>query len=337
MFERLKRTPHKRYVLKNHQFDNTGDLPTKMSKILPKVDGNYVSLFPLTENLGQHSINETSIERTFPKYQPCIDGVLRNSLCPMLRCRDEANPLLVYPIGVRLYFKMMKAVYRAFFWLSIISFISMYIMWFSSGWDNDVKNKLVFGVSTTHQEGGSTQEEQVSFIDKLYYGLFFISLGSIGERKYECRSVELNSKSDTHYYGQADSDLFSLTCASGYINSIHAFYGQPYGTCQCPVKQQLNDQGQCQANLKFGSSYDGDDDTNRGTCNVNGGGCIKAETLFGESCCAHRLMRDEQEKGRILIPDLTDILPRDNPTCYSDTAQYIIQVDMTHSTSLSIN
>ena len=110
-FERLKRVPHKRYARVGGQWDGALDVPSALSRLLPTEDGEYVSSFPLTENFGQHSVGECGALEDWcgPWLKAPLDGLLRNPWCALLRCRDDADPLLKYPIGIRLYFKMLKA------------------------------------------------------------------------------------------------------------------------------------------------------------------------------------------------------------------------------------
>lgn len=57
-------------------------------------------------------------------------------------------------------------------------------------------------------------------------GLFYTSLGSLGEAAVVCRR------------GNEGGSL-SLTCPSGVIGQVQAYYGQPQGVCDCPGDQQI--------------------------------------------------------------------------------------------------
>lgn len=55
---------------------------------------------------------------------------------------------------------------------------------------------------------------------------------------------------------------------------------------------------------------------------VTEGYCLLGETLFGDSCCAQKVSNDGHSNT---APDLSSLIPRDNPLCRSDTAQYLVQ------------
>ena len=76
---------------------------------------------------------------------------------------------------------MLKAFARFFFFLSIFGASTMMLIyWSGSAWTGEMKRELIFGRS---ENGGSNGENSVGFIDRVTYGLFFLSLGSWGERK----------------------------------------------------------------------------------------------------------------------------------------------------------
>jgi len=291
MVERLKHVPHMRYSLFRGQWDSSLDQPVGLSNTSLMEDGEYVSDFPLTVNLGQHSLGKTPCELLCPSSQEPIDRVFRANHCSLARCRDDADPLLTYPIGVRLYFKMLKATYRAFFWFSFASLFMMGTFWFGSTWNSSQRRDLMY-------------DRDIDPANRLKNSLFFLSLGSFGARKHECRSA-------------SEGESLSLTCPYGRISSIDAYYGDPLGTCTCPVAQQVNSDGECPNEQKFRvengqSLFDG--------CESDGqspGFCLRTSTQYGETCCASDLANDK--------PDTTSLQPRENPTCHSDTAQYILR------------
>ena len=105
IFERLKRVPHKVYERVGGKWDLTFDEPSRLSRFLPESDGRFWSVFSLTENLGQHNVGETWCERWWCRsdtQRQRIDRLMRSTRCALLRCRDTSNPLLHWPLGIRL-------------------------------------------------------------------------------------------------------------------------------------------------------------------------------------------------------------------------------------------
>lgn len=314
MVERLKHVPHKRYRLSNGVWDEQFDQPSALSRFLPTKDGNYVSDFPISESLGQHSIGETICEKIWPGAAESGDKMMR-SRCGIVRCRDSTNPLLKYPIGIRLYFKMLKAFSRIFFWYSIVSCFTMLIFLHGSAWNSSQRLSLLIGTTNTARRN-EQQTSSLSIGDRLKYAAFFVSLGSFGEKVSQCGNA-------------VDGEVIELSCPYGTISSVKAFYGQPTGSCFCPYEQQLEQStGQCPEEVKFRVEggqrlMDGCKEANRR--DGEEGYCLRGETLFGESCCAQRLTSSSTGFQSDKIPDFTNLLPRDNPTCRSDTAQYIVE------------
>ena len=288
------------------------------------------------------------------KRRECVDGAMRSQRCAALRCRDAANPLLPYAIGIRLYFFSLKALARLFFWLSLGSVFTMACFWRGSAWDVSAKRSLIFGApgrggskknaatssaSSSSSEPGlglgdeSDAEGGAGFTSRLTNALFFVSLGSWGENVRVCDSAE-------------DGTELTLSCPFGTMTSLHASYGDPHGSCFCPAEQQLDPTGQCPQEVIFygGESYGSDEDDDDNDSSEGGsddsesgsartfagcaarfedsqleeeGYCLAGKTLFGDSCCARSL------NGH--APDLRLLTPRDNPSCRSFTAQHIVQ------------
>ena len=311
MHERLKRVPHKKYTILGGGFDPALDQPSEMSRVLPTDDGDYVSAYPLSVNLGQHSVGPTPCEALCPAARAPLDDLMRNKHCGIVRCRDDADPLLKYPIGIRLYFKMLKAMYRAFFWFSLASCFMMATFWYGSAWSGDQKNALLVSDS---------RAGTLSNADRLNFGMFFFSLGSLGARKVQCSSAE-------------EGEVLNLACPYGRIVSVRAFYGDPEGSCGCPLPQLPDpDSGQCpQAPIFQAAGASGQRVMERceyvgeGSAATTEGFCLRGSTLFGETCCARDLSQPEGLPRSWAEPDLSALVPQDRPGCASETAQYILQ------------
>jgi hypothetical protein len=218
LFERLKHVPHKTYQLSGGIFDTAMDSISFMTRFPPQKEGRYVSNIPLTEDLGQHSLS-MPCELWFPQCKQNINALMRNALCGLARCRSGANPLLKYPVGVRLYFNLLKSLYRFFFWFSFVYIFIMGIFFYGSAWDNSQKLSFIYGAEARH-----LSEAQVSVVDRLKYVSLFLSVGSLGDRKHLCASG-------------VEGGNIELSCPYGRIASVSAFYGYPQGSCYCPIHQ----------------------------------------------------------------------------------------------------
>lgn len=188
-----------------------------------------------------------------------------------------------------LYFKFQKVMINFFAAWSVVAAVTMYFNYQGSGYSTSKKNELLG-------------------LNGITYGIFFTTLGSWGEKTIQCETED-------------EGGNIELQCATGVITSIEAYYGQPTGSCSCPIKQQLvedSDTGDltCPSKVKYGNN-------NYGTCSLSGSSseekyCLQGTTPYGAACCA-----STDNGAPNYSPNFDDLLPAPNRGCDSDTAQYI--------------
>ena len=230
----------------------------------------------------------------------CGLGVVQRAL----GCVDKhplREPLGQYGVGVTLYFKFFRVMKSFFAAYAVVALLSMYVNFSGSGYSE-------------------VQKERMVETDSLTANIFLTTLGSWGEKTTQCAKKSEGTK-------------FTMSCESGVFTSIEAYYGQPLGTCSCPVEQQLVDKNgdgvqTCPATtdysrVSFGECPmvygDGGSKLGANTTEGRRGFCLQGKSPFGAQCCA------PTSTGPQHVPDFSDLLPRPAPGCDSAMAQYIVQ------------
>ncbi len=195
-----------------------------------------------------------------------------------------------YGIGMNLYFKFVKTLNVAFFFATMAAFLAMSYYWSTSAWTD--KQKSVY----------MTQEY-------LKYGFFYTTAGSLGGTTTVCGA------------GYEGERVF-LSCQSGSIVRLEAYYGDPLGGCGCPPEQTISTKtGECPAQPSFAK------DTPEGECVAEYGDeddytgvkpCFKGQMWNGDTCCAYGL--NDQNS-----PEFSDLAMLPKAGCNSASAQYIAQ------------
>lgn len=109
------------------------------------------------------------------------------------------SDLSEYGLGVGLYFKQLKYFAWIFFIMTLLHVLPAMLFWFGDG-------LLTSSVTVTDS-------------------LALLSLGNLGEGLSTCEQI-------------SETETFSLSCAPGSVlGRVEAYYGQPRGSCACPVTQ----------------------------------------------------------------------------------------------------
>jgi len=209
------------------------------------------------------------------------------------------EPLAQYGLGIMLYFKFQKVMMHYFAAYALLASITLYFNYEGSGYSPDLKSSMI------EQSGLSAT-------------LFFTTLGSWSERSVQCRS-------------EFEGSSISLECPTGVFTSVEAYYGQPTGTCNCPVEQQVGSDGECPAEPSYERYAWGECATStssswsKNATNVSSVRtfttteeyCLRGYTPYGSVCCAH------SSTSSAHMPDFSDLLPADNVGCHSQSVQYV--------------
>lgn len=191
---------------------------------------------PLRQDFGQHLV---------PGWTQCTDRVC--SCCPGVKARAQKDEQYLeenFGVAVALYFKWIKYMMGCFVWLTLISTPAM--------------------VFYSYGSSLSTAEIDTYISANPFNALFLLTIGSLGETAVTCKETSLTGASLTL---QCDSSAQSIT-------DVHAYFGQPEGTCSCPSDQEYDVSDGCP-----------DDASADGSC-ADGEYCIEGLTEFDEYCCA---------------------------------------------------
>jgi hypothetical protein len=209
------------------------------------------------------------------------------------------EPLAQYGLGIMLYFKFQKVMMHYFAAYALLASITLYFNYEGSGYSPDLKSSMI------EQSGLSAT-------------LFFTTLGSWSEKSVQCRS-------------EFEGSSISLECPTGVFTSVEAYYGQPTGTCNCPVEQQVGSDGECPAEPSYERYAWGECATStssswsKNATNISSVRtfttteeyCLRGYTPYGSVCCAH------SSTSSAHMPDFSDLLPADNVGCHSQSVQYV--------------
>jgi hypothetical protein len=200
-----------------------------------------------------------------------------------------------YGIGMSLYFKFVKTLSIAFFCASIIAIFPMSYYWQTSAWNTREKALFLNNPSTRQK-----------------YQVFYTTMGSLGGRSYVCGN------------GYEDERM-ELSCQSGTIQRLEAYYGDPYGSCTCPNDQlpltSTDRAGSCPADPNYKNDIHGECLSEYGNADDHEGikPCFKGQMWTGETCCAYNLNPSTH------TVDLDDLAMTPNRGCNSASAQFIMQ------------
>jgi hypothetical protein len=210
------------------------------------------------------------------------------------------EPLAQYGVGIMLYFKFQKVMMHYFAAYALVASVTLYFNYEGSGYSPELKDRMI-------EQSGLTAT------------VFFTTLGSWAEKTVQCRS-------------ETESNSFLLECPTGVFTSVEAYYGQPTGTCSCPVNQQLDSNGDCPADPSYDTYSWGECDSTTTTLFYDDDGansttttstttaenyCLRGTTPYGSVCCAH------SSTGSAHLPDFSDLLPADAGACHSQSVQYV--------------
>jgi len=209
------------------------------------------------------------------------------------------EPLAQYGLGIMLYFKFQKVMMHYFAAYALLASVALYFNYEGSGYSPELKSLMI------EQSGLSAT-------------MFFTTLGSWSERSVQCRS-------------EFEGSSFSLECPTGVFTSVEAYYGQPTGTCNCPVEQQVGSDGECPAEPSYHRYAWGECATSTSSSWSNNATnvssvrtfttteeyCLRGYTPYGSVCCAH------SSTGAAHMSDFNDLLPADKVGCHSQSVQYI--------------
>ena len=189
-----------------------------------------------------------------------------------------------------LYFKFVKTLNVAFFVAAVVAILPISYYWSTSAWSDKQKS--------LYMETGA-----------LKFGFFYTTMGSLGGTSYVC---------DSAYEGES----IELSCRSGDIVRIEAYFGDPAGACSCPADQSIvSTTGRCPANPDHS-------DNSYGACIAEYGeeddktgikACFPGQMWNGDTCCAYDLDPTTH------VPDFKEMAMIPNLECNSASAQYIAQ------------
>lgn len=168
---------------------------------------------------------------------------------------DNNGVLAEYGIGVVLYFKLVKSLMWIFLAMSVLSLPSIAL----------------------YRSADTTSAADRAFVSLRPARLASITLAALGQPNSSCRRA-------------AEGDVFSFRCpAGGTVRSVVAYFGQPRGSCSCPLAQQPP----CPV------------------CTPDRPACRPTTTRFGQRCCASS-------------DDATDLLLTPNLQCNSAAAPLML-------------
>jgi hypothetical protein len=152
----------------------------------------------------------------------------------------------------------------------------------------------------------------------------YTTLGVLGEPIPSCRKV-------------FENETFSFRCpAGGSIRSIVAYYGQPRGSCSCPLNQLADNSGKCpgESNVAVGAYLVADHlKYTDQKCVPSKDGklypCFAGITRYDSECCSSSL----DASG---FADLGNLSLRLNPSCNSYTLPYIVEAFCLGKTTCSL-
>ena len=208
-----------------------------------------------------------------------------------------------YGVGISFYFKMLKTLIVILLLMNLCTVPSM----------------IMFSELTRVEPEDRAFRSAYKGLDSMTYS----TLGSLGAPIPSCRQIY-------------ESELLSFHCPeNGVIESIIAYYGQPFGSCTCPGNQQVSSTGYCAGDIITSGLVDSSTiSTTHCEVDKTTGArlpCYQGSTRFGTPCCSTTFDVISGEAN------LSNLSLRPNYQCNSFTAPTIANALCVGQSSCSFN
>jgi hypothetical protein len=164
----------------------------------------------------------------------------------------QPEVLSQYGVGISFYFKLLKAL------ICILAVMNVFT----------IPSMIMYSEFSAIQP----QDRVFNNLYKPLERMTFTTIGSLGPPIPSCRQA-------------SENEMMSFSCpGEGVIQSVIAYYGQPYGSCTCPGLQQTDANGNCFGKINTDAVI-----TRKAlesaSC-LSGTPCFVGTTRFGGKCCS---------------------------------------------------